>query len=171
MPPTPNLPNVPPCWPQPWLDGAWEIKLPAVNLLQAKWDTDIYDVNGAEQDTIISVDEPFEVCFRVQLSGALWRCICGTWHFDLCFDPCGSAPGFNLSDLVPTDALQRKDWKGCDTQCIELCYMVPAGTIPVQYWATLYEVAALFQLFCCDQPASVVGHELKGDYQFYQPGP
>lgn len=164
-------PTQPPCWPDPWADGATEIDLPAESLLKARWNTDIYDNNGVPPPNIISIDDAFEVCFRLELSGGLWRCVCGTWCFDLCFDPCGSGVGFNLSDRLPDGSLHVKDWKGCDTQCIELCWTVAAGTIPADYCSTLYEVGATFQLFCCDKQAPVVGHDVLGDYQFYQPGP
>jgi hypothetical protein len=47
------------------------------------------------------------VRFRVQLEGRLWKCICGCWRFDLCFDPCGEGTGFNLSGVLP-DSERRK---------------------------------------------------------------
>lgn len=164
-------PTKPPCFPGTWLDGATEIRVPSEKLLKAYWDTDIYDPNGVAPANIISIADAFTVCFRVELQGDLWRCMCGTWCFELGFSPCGKGTGFNLSDhLGGNDPLHVKDWKGCDTQCIELCVTVPAGTIPADLCTTMYEVCATFELICCDKPAGVlVGYEVLGPYQFYQP--
>lgn len=174
MPPIPTLPNPPPCWPDPWAAGATEIELPAVSLLKARWDAHIYDTSGVEPPNIISILDPFEVCFRLELTGPLWRCICGTWCFDLCFDACGEGTSFNLSKRLPADVLHVTDWKGCGQgggPCIEKCYTVPVGTITDAECSVLYDVGATFQLYCCDKPAPVVGHEVLGTYQFYNPGP
>jgi hypothetical protein len=168
MPTTPNLPKDPPCWIN--FAGWTEIRV-SEHLLRARWNAELYDVAGVPPSTIISITDPFEVCFRVELSGDLWRCVCGTWCFDLCFDPCGAGAGFNLSKRLPADVLHVKDWKGCDTRCIEKCYTVPAGTITADECTILYEVGATFQLYCCERPAPVVGHEVLGTYQFYNPGP
>jgi len=175
MPPTPNLPKKPPCGFPDFPEGATEIGLPSETALKAYWDTDIYDTNGVNPGNIISIADDFEVCFRIELWGGLWRCICGTWCFDLCFDPCGSGAGFNLSeywaDAERENIFHVKDWKGCDTLCIERCVTVPAGRIPAERCSTLYEIGATFQLFCCDKPAPVVGYDALGHYQFYAPEP
>ncbi len=168
MPTTPNLPTRPPCFPKEWLDGSVELDVPPA-LLSARWDTDIYDTNGVQPNNIIRITDPFEVCFRVELSGDLWRCMCGTWCFELGFSPCGEGTGFNLSKRMGRD-LHLRDWKGCDTQCIEYCVTVPPGTVTADDCSTMYEVCATFELRCCDKPGAIlVGYEVLGPFQFYKP--
>jgi hypothetical protein len=160
------------CWPNDpdYLDGRTEIRLPAERLLHAYWDADILDPNGVPPPQIISVTDEFEVRFRLELDGGLWQCIAGDWAFDLGFTPIGSGTGFNLRDHLAPGTLEVKNWKGCETTCIELRVRVPAGTIPGdRYDGTLYEVGAKFQLHCCGKPAPVVGFEALEEYQFYTP--
>ena len=77
-------PTQTPCWPDDpdWLDGATEIFLSAKNL-KACWDADILDDDDKFHDTIIEANEAFQVRFRVELKGRLWKCVCGHWCFDL----------------------------------------------------------------------------------------
>ena len=162
-------PTKPPCWPydKDWLDGQTELNLPK-GALNAYWDTDILDVNGVAPGTIIGTDDPFKVRFRVELVGDLWSCICGSWCFDLGFSAIGKGTNFDLSDkLADKSKLEIKDWRGCDTTCIDLTVDVPAGTIPSDLCSTVYEVAATFELHCCDDHVAVVGYEALEEYQFY----
>ena len=162
-------PTTPPCWPgdKDWLDGKTELNLPK-GALHAEWDTDILDTSGEEPGTIIGTDDPFQIRFRVQLDGDLWRCICGDWCFDLGFTPIGAGTGFNLSKVLKDPSvLEIKNWRGCDTCCIELLVVVPPGTIPVGLCSTVYEVAATFELHCCNGHVAVVGYEALEEYQFY----
>jgi hypothetical protein len=72
------------------------------------------------RDTILGTEQTFKVRFRVELRGRLWKCICGTWAFDVGFTPIGPGTGFYLSSLLPGDPdFQYQDWRGCDTLCIE----------------------------------------------------
>jgi len=166
------------CWPndKDYLDGTTELFLPSERYLQAYWDTDILDDDKNPLDTIIESKEAFQVRFRVELRGRLWKCICGHWCFDLGFTAVGDGPDFNLSDVLP-DNLKEKlrlcDWEGCQTQCIDITITVPAGTIPADYCGTLYDIGAKFELRCCgpcDDRAqghlAVAGHESQGEYMF-----
>lgn len=165
-----------PCWPwlHDWLDGATEILLPSERYLRAHWDADILDIDDKNvYDTIIERAEAFKVRFRVQLTGRLWKCICGNWCFDVGFTAIGDGEDFNLSDVLPNPSeLQIPDWEGCRSRCIELCVTVPPGTIPVGRCGTLYQVGAKFELRCCggcDEEGShlaVAGHEPQGEYMF-----
>ena len=162
-------PTKPPCWAndRDWLDGKAELNLPK-GALHAYWDTDILDVNGVAPGTIIGTDDPFSVRFRVELDGDLWSCICGSWCFDLGFTPIGKGTNFDLSEkLADKSKLEIKDWRGCDTTCIDLTVDVPAGTVPVDLCSTVYEVAATFELHCCNDHVAVVGYEALEEYQFY----
>ena len=166
------------CWPgdKDYLDGSTEIFLPSERLLKAYWDTDILDDDKNPLDTIIESNEAFQVRFRVELRGRLWKCICGHWCFDLGFTAVGDGPDFNLSDVLP-DNLKEKlrlcDWEGCQTQCIDITITVPPGTIPADYCGTLYEIGAKFELRCCGScedrehgHLAVAGHENQGEYMF-----
>jgi hypothetical protein len=163
-----------PCWPndRDWLDGRTEIFL-STRHLRAHWDADIIDDDKNKHDNIIERKEAFLVRFRVELEGRLWRCICGHWCFNLGFTAIGKGEDFNLSDVLPDPSkLYIRDWKGCDTRCIELCVEVPGGTIPADRCGTVYEVAAWFELRCCgdcDDERShlaVAGNESLEEYQF-----
>jgi hypothetical protein len=162
-------PTKPPCWPDDpdYLDGFDEINLASSQLLKAYWDTDILDVNGVPPSTIIRSDQDFKVRFRVELQGDLWPCICGSWCFDVGFSSIGKGSNFNLSDDLPAGTFEVRDWRGCDTQCIELVVTVPAGTIPADRCSTVYELAATFELHCCDDHVAIVGYEALEEYQFY----
>jgi len=168
------------CWPDDpdYLDGSTEILLPSEKYLKAYWDCDIIDDDKNKQDTIIESSEAFNVLFRVELRGKLWKCICGHWCFDLCFTAIGDGKNFDLSDVLP-DNLKEKlrlcEWKGCETLCIDVPITVPGGTIPADYCGTLYQVGAKFELRCCgdcdcDDPEhghlAVAGHEPEGEYMF-----
>lgn len=169
-------PVEPPCWPgtPDWLDGATEILLPSERYLRAYWDADIIDVDDKDiNDTIIERKDVFKVRFRVELKGRLWKCICASWCFDVCFTAIGDGEDFNLSDKLPDPSvLQIPDWKGCRTRCIDLCVDVPPHTVPVGECGTLYQVGAKFELRCCGEcrdPGStlaVAGHEPLGEYMF-----
>jgi hypothetical protein len=169
-------PTEAPCWPglPDWLDGATEILLPSRRYLRAHWDCDILDSDDHDMDdTIIERKEAFKVIFRVQLSGRLWKCICGHWCFDLGFTAIGDGKDFNLSDVLPDKSvLQIPNWEGCRTRCIYLCVEVPPDTIPVGHCGTLYEVGAKFELRCCggcEEEGSylaLAGHEPQGEYMF-----
>ena len=176
--PETSPPTQPPCWPKEWLDGATEIFL-STKHLKAYWDADIIDDDENPHDTIIESHETFKVCFRVQLQGRLWKCICGHWRFDLGFTAIGDGKDFNLSDVLSDSDKQKLrlcDWEGCKTRCIERCIEVPAGTIPSANCGTMYEVGAKFELRCCgdcdcdnDGKRSqlvVAGHERLGEYMF-----
>jgi hypothetical protein len=163
-----------PCWPEDrdWLDGKTEIFL-STKHLKAHWDADIIDDDKNKHDTILERDEAFQVRFRVELEGRLWRCICGHWCFNLGFTAIGRGEDFNLSDVLPDPKqLHVKDWKGCDRRCIEVCVTVPPGRIPADGCGTVYEVAAWFELRCCgdcdDEKShlAVAGYEALEEYQF-----
>jgi hypothetical protein len=90
-----------------WLDGKTEIELSSRHL-RAYWDADIIDVDDKNKhDTIIGRDDPFEVRFRVQLKGRLWRCICANWCFDVGFTAIGRGADFNVSDILPDPSVPR----------------------------------------------------------------
>jgi hypothetical protein len=158
------------CWPNDpdYLDGVVELRLPASTALEAYWDADIVDQNGVPPGTIISVTDPFLIRFRVELRGALWRCIHGDWCFDLKFTSIGDGPNFDLSDKLPPGVLDLKGWDGCQTQCIEVSYTVSAGTVPADHCGRLYEVGATFALRCCNQDRPIlVGYEALEEREFY----
>ena len=171
-------PTKPPCWPDADLDGFTEIFLPSEKYLKACWDCDIIDDDKNPQDTIIESNESFQVRFRVELKGRLWKCICGHWCFDLCFTSIGDGQDFNLSDVLPAalkPQLRLCDWEGCKTRCIDITIVVPPGTIPADYCGTLYQVGAKFELRCCGDcdcekkehgHLAVAGHEPEGEYMF-----
>jgi hypothetical protein len=163
-------PTKPPCWPddRDYLDGRTELNLASSSWLRAYWDTDIVDSAGVPPGTIIGSDDPFQVRFRVELVGDLWRCICGSWCFDVGFSAIGENKDFKLSTvLADPKKLEYNDWRGCDTTCIELIVTVPAGTIPSDKCSTVYELVATFELHCCDGHVGLVGYEALEEYQFY----
>jgi hypothetical protein len=160
----------PPCWPDDpdYLDGRKELRLPK-GKLQAHWDVDILDTEGVPPNDIIEASDPFDVRFRVELVGDLWRCLCGDWCFDIGFDAVGEGLDFDLSKRLPAPGLlDVKDWKGCDRTCIEKTYRVAAGTIPDELCGTVYEVVGKFAFRCCegDKPV-LVGYEKKRYIEFY----
>jgi hypothetical protein len=160
------------CWPNDndYLDGRTEIDLSSEQLLEAYWDTDIKDVDGVRPNRIINNKDAFTVRFRIELCGKLWRCIAGTWKFDLGFTPIGKGAGFDLSDELDPGALDFPNWRGCDPKalCINFPVTVPAGKISAEERdGTVYEIAAKFQLHCCELGAAVVGFEPLEEYQFY----
>jgi hypothetical protein len=158
------------CWPgdQDFLDGAVELRVPLSTALTARWDADVRDVNGVPPNSIISVQDDFQVRVRVELTGDLWSCICGNWCFDFGFTAIGAGTNFNLSTLLPAGALDISDWEGCKTRCIEKTVTVPAGTIPGDRCGTLYEVGARFAFFCCEGTRPIlVGYESKCQIEFY----
>jgi hypothetical protein len=164
-----------PCWPgdPDWLDGPTEIELPSERYLKAYWDADILDIDDKNpHDTIIERTDTFKVRFRVQLEGRLWRCVCGSWCFNVGFTAIGRGKDFNLSDVLPdASVLELRDWKGCETRCIEVVVTVPPETIPAEHCGTVYEVAAWFELRCCDYgkeegELAVAGYEALEEYQF-----
>jgi hypothetical protein len=149
-------------------DGYTEIDLPSERLLRASFNAEILEPPDEPQPNIIQADEPFKVRFRVALEGELWYCMCGDWWFDLGFAPTGGGRGFDLSDVLGREKFYYRNWRGCDTRCIELEIYVPADTIPVEYCGTVYQCAAKVQLFCCGRPAAVVGFDVLGSFQFYK---
>ena len=162
--PSPSKRRHPPskCWPGDDLDGYTEI-YPESPLLHAYWDSEILDEFGVPSRKIIRVEDPFVVRFRIELTGPAWQCMGGDWVFDVDFDEQGGDQDFKLSSKLPADALTVKDWKGCNTTCIELTYTVPAGTIQ----DGVYELTSTFRLYCCGRPGPVVGFEPKEEYQWY----
>jgi hypothetical protein len=166
------MPQEPPCWPNDpdYLDGRTEIELPSEKLTKAYWDADVLDLDDKNvHDTILGTEELFKVRFRVELHGRLWKCIAGTWRFDVGFTPIGPGTRFNLSSLLPGDPnFEFRDWKGCDTLCIERVVTVPPGTIRIQDDPEVYELAAKFRLRCCDRFDAVVGFEPLEEYEFFR---
>jgi hypothetical protein len=150
------------CWPGDDLDGYTEINPPTA-ILQAFWDSEIIDAYGVPSTRILRVIDPFVVRFRIELVGPAWQCMGGNWVFDIRFDEQGGPADFKLSSLLPAGALTFKDWKGCDTQCVELKYTV----LPNLLQDTVYELTSTFRLYCCDKPAAIVGFEPKEEYQWY----
>jgi hypothetical protein len=150
------------CWPGDDLDGFTEVD-PPKGILAAYWNAEILDTTGVTSDKILPVDEPFTVRFRLELRGPVWKCTAGDWKFDMGFDQHGGPLDFKLSDKLPAGTLTVADWKGCDTICVEKEYEVPAGTID----EAVYEITAMFQLYCCDKPAAVVGFDSLEEYQWY----
>ena len=160
------------CWPddQDYLDGKTEIELPSERYTKVFWDADILDLDDKnKRDTILGTDEVFKVRFRVELRGRLWRCITGDWLFDVGFHPIGPGPGFYLSSLLPGDPnFAVKDWKGCNTLCIERVVTVPPGTIKIQGDTEVYEVAGKLELRCCDGSVAVAVYEALEEYEFFK---
>ncbi|MCB0873488.1 MAG: hypothetical protein H6531_08405 [Actinobacteria bacterium] len=154
-------------WPgQDPLDGWTELPLsPAV--MTAYWDTDIIDTSGIPSTKIIRVTDSFDVWFRVELAGTIWKCMTGTWEFDIGFTAIGSGSNFDLSSLVPN--LTDPDWKGCDRLWVEKKVTVPPNTIPINGRGTVYELAAKFFLVCCDGHVAATGAEALEEYEFYKP--
>lgn len=165
--------TAPPCWAgdKDYLDGRTEIELPSEKYTKVYWDADILDLDDKNKhDKIIGTQETFEVRFRVELHGRLWRCITGDWRFDVGFKPTGPGDGFYLSSLLPPAGFEVNGWRGCDTLCIERTVAVPAGTITLDGGrdTEVYEVAATVELRCCDGHIAVAGFEALEEYQFFQ---
>jgi hypothetical protein len=165
-----------PCWDddENWHRAHTKIELPSETFLRAFWHAEILDVDSPNpHDRIIETKDPFVVRLRVELEGRLWRCICGNWCFNVGFTPIGRGERFNLSDHLPDPKeLHLRDWKGCETLCIEKVVTVPAGTIPADYCGTVYEVSAWWELRCCGECEDKTSHlaasgfERLGEYQF-----
>jgi hypothetical protein len=159
------------CWPDDsdYLDGRTEIELPPERYTKVYWDADILDLDDKnKQDTILGTEETFKVRWRVELQGRLWKCITGDWYFDVGFTPIGTEGSFYLSSLLPGDPnFEYKDWRGCDTLCIEKVITVPAGTIKIQGDTVVYEVAAKIDMRCCDGSVAVAGYEALEEYEFF----
>jgi hypothetical protein len=160
------------CWPDDpdYLDGKSEIELPPERFTKVFWDTDILDLDDQNKsDKILGTDELFKVRFRVELRGRLWKCIFGEWKFDVGFKPIGPGDGFYLSSLLPNEPnFDYKDWKGCDTLCIERYVTVPPGTIKIDGDVQVFEVAAKVELRCCDGHVAVAGFEALEEYEFFR---
>lgn len=150
-------------------DGYTEIDLPSERLLRAFFDTQILEPSDEPQPRIIHADDYFRVRFRLELKGELWYCICGDWWFDLGFAPTGAGKGFDLSNLLGREKFYVRNWRGCETRCIELVINVPPGTIPVEYCGTVYKCAAKVQLYCCGRSAAVVGFDDMGTFSRWPP--
>jgi hypothetical protein len=159
------------CWPgEDPLDGWDELPLKP-QAMRAYWDADILDEFGIPPGRIIETTTPFRVRFRVELVGPLWRCMTGTWTFDIGFTSIGSGGMFELSSLLSPGALVYPDWNGCGrrAECIEKDVIVPANTIPVVNRVTIYELAATYTLTCCGDQVGAVGGEPLEEYEFYTP--
>lgn len=152
-------------------ETAVEIRKPPADALRAYWSAVVTDPNGVDPSTIISIRDAFKVRFDVWLEGALWRCICGNWCFELCLEACGPGPELYLSQLIGKDKLRVEHFEGCKTKHVVLEIDVPAGTVPADACTTLYQVGATFQMEDpCGQPSAVVGYAVLGELQFYDPG-
>jgi hypothetical protein len=161
------MPDRTPCWGD--LDGYTKVDLASEKLLKIYFDCDILDPDDEPPANIVDKGDEFKVRFRLALVGDLWTCICGDWWFDVGYTPIGAGKNFDLSDLVGRDKFYVRNWKGCESRCVELVVTVPPNTIPVDYCGTFYEVAARFQLFCCDRyPVSVVGYEELPDHYYFR---
>jgi hypothetical protein len=162
------------CWPDDpdYLDGKTEIELPSRRYTQVFWDADIIDLDDKNKaDTILGTEQAFQVRFRVEMRGRLWRCIAGDWLFDVGFKPIGPGPGFYLSSLLPGNTgFEVKDWRGCDRLCIEQYVDVPPNTIKLRDGqdTEVYEVAAKVELRCCDGHVAVAGYEALEEYEFFR---
>ncbi len=162
------------CWPDDpdYLDGKTEIELPAERYTKVFWDADIIDLDDKNKhDKIIGTEEVFQVRFRVELRGKLWRCMTGDWLFDVGFKPIGPGHGFYLSALLPGNPdFGYPNWRGCDEDalCIERLVTVPAGTITIEGDTEVYEVAAKVELRCCDGHIAVAGFEALEEYEFFK---
>jgi hypothetical protein len=166
-----TTPTRAPCWPNDpgYLDRSTEIELPAERFTKAFWITDILDLEGKINDAIIGTDELFQVRFRVELRGRLWRCVTGDWLFDVGFKAIGPGAGFYLSALLPGNpGLSVKGWRGCDTLCIDQTVTVPPGTIQLQGDTEVYEVAATCELRCCDDHIAFTSYAALEEYEFFQ---
>lgn len=150
------------CWPGDDLDGYKEI-YPESPLLRAYWDSEVLDTNGVPSFRIIRVSDPFDLRFRIELVGPGWQCMGGDWVFDVLFEELGGTDDFKLSTLLPADALILRDWRGCNTTCVEFQYTVPPNTIP----ESVYELTSTFRLYCCGRPGPIVGFEPKEEFQWY----
>jgi hypothetical protein len=153
--------------------GVVEVRKPPAEALDGYWRAELRDEHGVEPRTIISTHDPFVVAFHVWLRGDLWRCICGHWCFDMCFESIGGGPELCLTDLSNIEPqLSIWDWKGCAPHALHFWVVVtcPAGTIPAGKKNRLYRVGATFQMLDpCRKPAPVVGYQALGEYQFYNP--
>jgi hypothetical protein len=162
------------CWPDDpdYLDGKTEIELPSRRYTQVFWDADIIDLDDKNKaDTILGTEQAFQVRFRVEMRGRLWRCITGDWLFDVGFKPIGPGRGFYLSSLLPGNpGFEVRDWRGCDRLCIDQYVDVPAGTIKLRDGqdTEVYEVAAKVELRCCDGHVAVAGYEALEEYEFFR---
>jgi len=160
------------CWPDDpdYLDGKTEIELPPEHFTKVFWDTDILDLDDKDlSDTIIGTEQVFQVRFRVELRGRLWRCITGDWLFDVGFTSIGPGPSFYLSSLLPGNPnFGYPGWRGCDTLCIERIVEVPPGTIQIEGDTEVFETAAKVELRCCDGHIAVAGYEALEEYQFFR---
>jgi hypothetical protein len=156
------------CWPDDpnYLGDRVEIELPPDRYTQVFWSTDILDTNNNKHDNVLRTNEPFLIRFRVELRGRLWKCVHGTWSFNVGFKPIGPGPGFYLSALLQEERnLRIENWKGCDTLCIEHIVTVPPGTIQVEGDQQVYEVAAHVDLRCCNGQVAVAGYEELPEYE------
>lgn len=161
------------CFPddQDMLDGKAEIELPPERYTKVFWDVDILDLDDKNKDDkIIGAQETFQVRFRVELRGRLWKCIAGDWKFDVGFTTIGKGPGFYLSELLPNDPnLGYPNWRGCDTLCIERVVTVPGGTIQIDRDVQVFETAGLVELSCCNGGhIAVAGYEALEEYTFFK---
>jgi hypothetical protein len=160
------------CWPNDpdYLDGKTEIELPPERYTKVFWDADILDLDDKNKhDTILGTQELFKVRWRVELRGKLWKCMTGTWYFDVGFTPIGREGAFMLSSLLPNDPnFQIPDWNGCQGLCLERVITVPPGTITIQGDVEVYEVAAQLDLRCCDGHIAVAGYEALEEYEFFR---
>lgn len=151
--------------------GSVEIYKPPSGALAGQWTAELRDSYGIEPGNIIRADDDFEVSFWVWLTGDLWKCICGDWCFDMDFEAIGRGPEFSLTDIAEIQPqLSLRDWKGCAPGALHfhVTVKVPAGKIPPGPKNTVYLVVASFQMLDpCGNPAAVVGHQVLGEYQFY----
>jgi hypothetical protein len=153
--------------------GVIEVRKPPSSALDGYWRAELRDQYGVEPSSIISTQDPFVVAFHLWLSGDLWRCICGDWCFDMCFESIGGGHEFCLSDLPNIEPqLSVRDWVGCRPHALHFWVVVtcPPGTVPGGKKNKLYRVGATFQMLdACKKPAAVVGYQGLGEYQFYNP--
>ncbi len=160
------------CWPddRDYLDGRAEIELPSERYTRVFWDTDILDLDDNNvRDKILGTQEQFQVRFRVELRGRLWKCMTGDWFFDVGFKPIGPGPGFYLSELMPgVPGFEVKGWRGCDALCLEQAVTVPPGTIRINRDVEVFEVAGKLELRCCDGSVAVAGYEALEEYEFFK---
>lgn len=153
--------------------GVAEFRKPSSQALDGYWRAELRDQYGVDPGTIISTQDPFVVAFHVWLTGDLWRCICGDWCFDMCFESIGGGPELCLSDLSNIEPqLSLRDWTGCAPRARHFWVVVtcPPGTIPAGKKNRLYRVGATFQMLDpCKHPVPVVGYQALGEFQFYNP--
>lgn len=152
---------------------AVEVRKPASDALDAHFYAELVDAKGVAPGSVISTTDPFVAKFHIRLHGDLWRCICGHWCFDMCFESCGEGPELNLMDLPNIEPnLYVWDWKGCErgSRHFTLTVPIPAGTIPPGKKNRLYDVSATFQMLDpCRKPVAVLGYQELGKFQFYNP--